>query len=268
MCKFMRFYAILRSQYKGEFAKKSSNITRARDELTKFKNAFLAYARKYRAARTALLRLDPDGEWKKRFQELKNDQLKGPYIWDDQSDLGAMLDQRNRELGGGHYTPAWFWTLNLGADGRRTEPIDQIRVQWAKLMAHAERWEEEECRVPEEMRCTLATFECEQREWLERVGKRADPCRPWLQACLDAYAHRQAALRIARRDQYAADWVPLLQAAGAGKDWIAQYEHLVPAELPKRARARARAGVRAGALAAARALDDAGGCACICARTQ
>jgi hypothetical protein len=228
MCKFMRFYAILRSQYKGEFAKKSSNITRARDELTKYKNIFLGFARRYRESRSALLSLDPEGDWTKRFQELRSDQLKGPYIWDDQSDLEATRLERHRELGGGHYTPPWFWTLNLGPDGRHTEPIDQIRVQWAKLMAHAERWDEELIKVPEEMRCTLAAFETEAKEWMARVDMRTDPQRPWLKDSLNAYAHRQAALRYARRDQFAREWLPLLRAAKAGGDWTTQYDSIVP----------------------------------------
>jgi hypothetical protein len=247
MRKYMQFYAILRSQYKGEFTEKSSNVTRAREELTKYKNQFMGFARKYRKARAGLLLLDPEGElcgdtsWSSCFQELKNNHLKGPYLWDDQTDLVATNKARNREIGGGHYDPAWYWKLNLGGDDERSEPIDQIRVQVVKLWAHADRWDEEELRLPEEMRCTLHTFKTEASEWRARIGKRHNPRRPWLQVALDAYAHRQASLRDLRREQYAREWLPLLNPANAGTEWTHEYQHLVRPVEPKQPRRVRRA---------------------------
>jgi hypothetical protein len=225
--KYLRFYAILRSRYKAEFGKNSKNITRAREELSSYKRKYMSAAKHYRHTRKALLALDPHGEWTPRFRELKPEDIRGPYIHDDDSDLAATLNVRDRELGRGHFISSWIWTVRSEDDD--SEPIEQIQVQWAKLISNAERWDEEIVYVIQEMEWVLASFETEAKQWEARIGARSDPARPWLQASLDAYAYHQAELRIARRDQFAREWLLLLSANQAtGTEWTSKYQHLLP----------------------------------------
>jgi hypothetical protein len=159
--KWRRAYCLVRSFYLGALSVKGviSN-TRKRGEISHAAEKVDSARIRYQRAWDARDRLDHHGDWKLVFRELRREDIRGPNPGDDSADLKAVKrrnDRRDRDQGAGHYEQSWIWlTLNT-AD----EPNDQVRVQWAKMTANAERWEEELRLVPEEMRRTLASFEFE-----------------------------------------------------------------------------------------------------------
>ena len=82
-------------------------------------------------ARDALLRLDPSGEWQSLYLPLTEADNRGPA-------------KEPEEISGsdGQYTPSWIWRSNpttVSPD----EVNEDMHVEWAQCMAHADRWEEE-----------------------------------------------------------------------------------------------------------------------------
>jgi hypothetical protein len=159
--KWRRAYCLVRSFYLGVLAAEGvGSGTRKRGEISHAAEKVDAARMRYQRAWDARNRLDHDGEWKLIFRELRKQDIRGPNPGDDSADLKAVSrrnDRRERDQGVGRYEQSWIWlTLNT-AD----EPNDQVRVQWAKMTANTERWEEEAKLVPEEMRRTLASFEFE-----------------------------------------------------------------------------------------------------------
>jgi hypothetical protein len=222
--KYRRTYSVLRSQYRGEFGGNgSSNVTKARAVLQSFSAKIGRCKATYRSERRALLALVPHGSWQETYRELLDKHVCGPYALDDDADLRATLRTRERLLGGGTKETSWIWTVNLYLD----DTDEQDRVQWSRLCAYADRWEEELILLPEEMRRVLAFCDWEAGWWEAQVDRRQDSA--VLRRALNAYARRQASLRRQRRDLFAKMWLPILTSAGLGIDWSPQYEHLLAA---------------------------------------
>jgi hypothetical protein len=159
--KWRRAYCLVRSFYLGALAVNGvTSATRKRSEISHAAEKVDAARIRYQRAWASRDRLDPNGDWKTTFRELRRDDIRGPNPGDDTEDLRAASrrrDRRERDQGAGRYEQSWIWlTLNTADD-----PNDQLRVQWAKMTANAERWEEEHQLVPEEMRRTLASFQFE-----------------------------------------------------------------------------------------------------------
>ena len=77
--------------------------TRARTIITRFKNKISRCANRYRAARAALIALDPNGSWKSRLRNLETKDIKGPGKDPDEAEGTRAI--------------SWIWTV--GSENRR-----------------------------------------------------------------------------------------------------------------------------------------------------
>jgi hypothetical protein len=169
--KHLRMYGLLRSQYKGELgATGNANTTKARGLIQSFWRKIKRGQSDYTVARNMLLALQPEGSWTERFHPLLGEDLRGPYAGDDNTDLPAVEGERYREHGATRKPSSWIWNARARSSiAGGEEPVEQVRVQWSKLMAYAERWEEERTLTTEEMRRTLAYLEWRSTWWLDQV---------------------------------------------------------------------------------------------------
>jgi hypothetical protein len=156
------------------------------------------------------------------YQKLEQKDIRGPNPQDDITDLAAVGGRgpRPQTLRVGQYIQSWIWrTINA-----EDEPVDQVRVQWAKANANAERWEEEKLLVVEEMRRTLASFEWHVQWWSRQVGSRQGTgVATSLVHALDAYARHQAGIWSNRITVFTQAWSPTLSAAKLGNEWFQRY---------------------------------------------
>jgi hypothetical protein len=70
--------------------------TRARTMINRFRDKINRCANRYRAARAALLKLDPNGDWTARLLELKPSDVRGPGREDDDEDGISAVDVAGR----------------------------------------------------------------------------------------------------------------------------------------------------------------------------
>ncbi|TDL14293.1 hypothetical protein BD410DRAFT_846162 [Rickenella mellea] len=211
---------------------------RVRSTLWQYKKSSIQrYARKYRAARAALHVLDPNGAWVERFKVLNSEDIRGP-----QRDDGNHLDRGLQESEGRRdFTWIWLVPLVAGTDGDDgAEEQDDMRVEWVKSKARAERWDEEVTLVAEEMRCTLAFFEWRARWWEGQVYRRildvgdTTPLQRRsvtldILSGLRAYALKQAAIQRNLARHFATLWVPFLSKHSLLPGVCAEWSSVVPA---------------------------------------
>ncbi|KLO10990.1 hypothetical protein SCHPADRAFT_831771 [Schizopora paradoxa] len=159
-------------------------------------------ADRYRAARAALIIICPNGKWKKRLRVLKEKHVRPPL-----REQGASEGRRKL---------TWIWLmrpalddeLEAGDDGEEDEEEVNLRVEWAKSLARAERWEEEVRLLKVEMSRTLLFLQYKSFWWLERARERTD-VPPEVQSGILAYAHKQAALSHQIAEKFASHWLTL-----------------------------------------------------------
>ncbi len=153
-------------------------------------------ADRYRAARAALLKLDPDGRrggWKDRLKELKPEHVKPPRPADGP--------------GQGTFSLSWIWLSEPNGDDK------SLRVEWAKSLARVERWEEETVLVPVEMRRVLRNLMWKARWW--RTTAAAQAARSLtLQAGYLAYAEKQAHYLEELAAEFSSQWLSLFKEHG------------------------------------------------------
>lgn len=174
-------------------------------------------ARCYRAARSALLALDPNGCWQSRLKDLKDDDIRGPGKDDDRS--------RNSR-----FEPSWIWLVpRIHSDIGDSEEVlnDSLQVEWAKVQARKERWEEEVLLIQEEMRRVVAFHKWKAQWWQSQAYRRTDRDCSIIHGAA-AYAEKQAHLCERLAQSCVFSWLPTLQGNGAAPDWEACYP-LVPA---------------------------------------
>jgi hypothetical protein len=223
--KYRRTYCILAASYRGAFKPGNGPATRPRKDMTQAGQRIDDHRIRYQAAWEAADRLNPGGPWSQVYRWLDRKDIRGPNPGDDLTDLAAVRKARVRDMGVGCYEQSWIW-LTVDAED---EPIDSVRVQWAKMNANATRWEEERIIVTEETRRTLASCEYEAAVWEARVGSRHGTAPHALTEALDSYALRQAAIWRARVVEFARAWLPILAADGLGSEWTGKYSLLVSA---------------------------------------
>lgn len=85
-----------------------------------------------------------------------------------------------------------------------------LRVEWAKSLAHAERWEEEVLLLREEMRRTLVVLD-HQAVWWRKQGTLKQDCESVLASGLRGYAEKQASIRESLAMDFAAMWLVGIQ---------------------------------------------------------
>ncbi|KAJ7738811.1 hypothetical protein B0H16DRAFT_1465657 [Mycena metata] len=185
---------------------------------------------RYRAAWAGLLALRGPGKWQTALQELRPEDVRGinERAMNDEEkednrkarllagltgDGSGDVDEYgesipltvlfNLETGEGTRQSSWLWYSAMGvgevdADGKLHA---DIRVEWSKARARADRWREEVVLVEEEMRRTIEYCRWKARWWEERLELRRDVA-PALAEGLRAYGLEQ----VARERAWAASW--------------------------------------------------------------
>jgi len=211
-------YQVLLLKNKVHISTSQGTMTRAKSVFKNFMLKIDQAASRYRDARIALLRLDPNegiSRWKGDLRELRREDIRGP-------------SHKNNEKSESHQQPSWIWqTSSLKGNTGVSDPEleDVMRVEWCKATAQAERFEEEVELVVEEMRRTLLFFKWKAGRWVElgeaRVGE------PTMDedttAGIRAYAARQAALYCQLVDVFIKDWYGCLELKSLGSDWLSAY---------------------------------------------
>lgn len=118
---------LLRLKSKSLTFKKVNNVgqrdnTRARSVLTQFTSKIGLTAERYRAARSALTVLDPDGAWVEYLKPLSRSDVRGHGEHEEEkapkragsSRRDAMPSQRT-------YKPSWIWTRLQKDEGKEAE---------------------------------------------------------------------------------------------------------------------------------------------------
>ena len=91
--------------------------TRVQAVFDRLQSKIRVAAETYRAARSALLVLEPEGNWSIKLKELRDEDIRGPYRDEEQSE--------------GRYTPSWIWLTpgaNTTSDGDLPEFGEQPKV--------------------------------------------------------------------------------------------------------------------------------------------
>ncbi|OJT14077.1 hypothetical protein TRAPUB_9373 [Trametes pubescens] len=195
--------------------------TRCREVYARFNAKVKRAVERYRAARVAMLVLEPNGDWVHTYQPLLDTDLRGPRR--DQDDFPSE----------GRYDVSWIWlapssTLptarNFATPASAEEFAASMRVEWARTKARAERWEEEEQLLLEEMRRVIAYCGWKANWWREQADRRGGSVSKAIERGLRAYSAKQAAVweGLARRS--ASWWVQYLKTLGPLPDWLAPYE--------------------------------------------
>ena len=169
--------------------------------------------RRYRLAYTALLSLDPKGDWTKEYLELTDKDNRGP---------GKELHEQG--VGNGRFETSWIWRGSVAseaADG--TEVHESIRHEWMMCRARADRWSEESDLLQEEMRRVIVFLEWKSSSWGERAGSRLGSVTADIQHGIDAYARRQASTYHELAVSLANQWLPCLLAWKLDTVWAETY---------------------------------------------
>ncbi|KAI0643898.1 hypothetical protein C8Q79DRAFT_1002434 [Trametes meyenii] len=170
---------------------------------------------RYRAARKALLSLDPNGKWKRQYRELLDSALTGPGVEDDGP-------------GEGDRVVSWIWRVprddTEGGENEANEYNESMRAEWARTKARADRWTEEEDLLLEEMRRVLVSFKCDAEWWDSFATRRAASSLAPPISCdildgIQAYARRQASIRRELANKCARLWLPTLRKLDLHPQW-------------------------------------------------
>lgn len=182
--------------------------TRMQNLLSKQRSKQHRLAERYRAARNALVRLDPVGAcaehgWGARLKVLNDSDIKPPA-----AETGT---------GEGYVQLTWIWLTASGSspDGEHDEGL---RTEWAKSLARAERWEEEVVLIPIEMRRVLRNMLFRAREWRLKA-QTAIPLSMKsvrIQAAYAAYSEKQAFILEELAQDYATLWLSLFEEYDMG----------------------------------------------------
>ncbi|KAJ7446049.1 hypothetical protein FB451DRAFT_1292009 [Mycena latifolia] len=175
-------------------------------------------ADKYRAARTALIRLKGESH-APEFKELLAEHLKVHAAEANDSDaksraklarLGTSSKQaRNEPSSTGKTTFSWIWTVG-GEPGEDESVVhDSVRVEWVKAKARRDRWVEEVSTLREEMKRVLRWIQADWRGRAEeRMGVDAE-----LAGGLRGYARRQMDVHRQIAEAFHKGWSRLVTTA-------------------------------------------------------
>lgn len=97
--------------------------SRSQSVLQRFADKIERHTARYRAAYAAIVSLDPDGEWKERFQPLKPEDVRSPHRDRDEDVPSSKKKARKKNdrsiPSEGKRELSWIWLRN-GASGRPT----------------------------------------------------------------------------------------------------------------------------------------------------
>ncbi len=150
--------------------------TCARNLYARFRKKVDFSAARYRRARAALVRLDPRGSWRTNLLPLLETDVRPMRSTDDTP-------------GEGDFVLTWIW--RRAPQGDLDVPHDSVRVEWAKMKARVERWDEESALLVEEMRRVVTFLRWKCTWWSSRASSRdSDDIR--IRHGASAFAHKQA----------------------------------------------------------------------------
>jgi hypothetical protein len=210
-----------RAQIAGQGRKAN---TRSRSLIDGIQERINKFAQRYRAAYRALLQLDPAGNWKITYLELRECDNRGP---------GKEVEEQG--VGDGAYTTSWIWLSNPRArepsgatdrnEGATEEEFnDAMRVEWATSFARMERWDEEVELLQEEMRRVVAFLEWKSTDWLRKRELRSALVASDIRSGLDAYARKQAAVYHDLAVSFSLLWKPTLVSYNLKHSWISEFQ--------------------------------------------
>ncbi|KLO14505.1 hypothetical protein SCHPADRAFT_826309, partial [Schizopora paradoxa] len=189
--------------------------TRMQSLIARHKRKEGRIAERYRAARKALLSLDPEGSWTARLLELKPEDCR-PAHPEKKSTSKTSKGDYGATTGQGTYVTPWIWLtggLVPPAPGETEAEVrldEGVRSDWARSLARAERWEEEVILVPIEMRRVLRGLTHKAHWWRATVDVAHAPTFPIL-AGYRAYSLKQADVCDRLAQSFASLWIPLLR---------------------------------------------------------
>lgn len=183
--------------------------TRMRTLFNRFSLRTQRCTARYRAARAALLVIEPSGSWHSRLRELRDDDIRGP----GKDDSGSQS----------RFEPSWIWLVprvQSAPDMGDSEIIldDSLQVEWSKCRARKERWEEEVLIIQEEMRRVIM-YQRWRAQWWRDQGKRRTDLDSTTLHGITGYAEKQANLCERLGHSCASHWLPGLQAKGIAPNW-------------------------------------------------
>ena len=197
--------------------------TRSHSVIENIEDRIEKFAQRYRSAYQALLRLDPSGDWRENFLELKGCDNCGP---------GKEIEEEG--LGDGSYAPSWIWlanpqirdlssTMDVDEDAADEDVNEVMRVEWSTSLARTERWGEEVKLLQEEMRRVVAFLEWKSLDWSTREGTRAASVTPDIQSGLNAYARKQTAVYRNLALSFTILWRPVFVSHNLDYSWAAAF---------------------------------------------
>ena len=228
--------------------------THARTLMTQISDKIHLFADRYRAARLALTKLDPDGEWQNVYLPLHTQDIRGPgRNWDDTPEgrrAARLSGIDGPDTSEGRREVSWLWLTASTRSQASSEAgnefevaegklhhacvpmssletfVSGMRVEWAKSHARAQRWSEEMVLVIEEMHRVIQYLDWKASWWRSQGTVRSSTARPDILSGLTAYAERQADLMVNLAKSFASLWHPILAASQLPIDWPTQYtEH-------------------------------------------
>jgi hypothetical protein len=178
-------------------------------------NNIQKHAHVYRSAYAALQVLDPGGTWSHRLRPLHDKDICGP---------GKDPEDPTQK---GRYEPSWIWLVvhHQSAEFEVVEEDfnDSMRVEWAKVMARAARWNEELLIVQEEIRRVLVFFKWKSSWWVDCAARRIVDDDPGLTDGIHAYAYKQAVIQTRMAERCASHWLPVLEQHGITPCWKSDF---------------------------------------------
>ncbi|KAF7367949.1 hypothetical protein MSAN_00860000 [Mycena sanguinolenta] len=193
-------------KFKRQHLSGQGMYTKSRSLLDGIEAGIRVAAGRYRAARAALLTLRGPGDWERVLQVLRKEDVMGMNERlmneeekednkkarvlaglsadgkDDELDIFGELEEPtvlfNLEMGEGTRMLSWIWytTPQRGTDETGDGSLHpDIRVEWMKAHARADRWREELILVEEEMRRVLEFCAWKARWWHEWIEARGGP---------------------------------------------------------------------------------------------
>lgn len=232
-----------------------SMITRTRTITINAGNRITRSFNRYVACRAALLSLDPNGEWTKKYLVLLPEDNRGPSrdIDDDETGEGYRNkpdkvyhtkpgEGQRIQPGEGYRMPSWIWlvspnapvfngsSVSLGPSVGSSMSADQMKLslkefndamrsEWAQIQARAERWEEEYELTKMEMVRTWLFLQSKANEWEGRqVLNRNVPT--GVGQGLVAYAVKQAAISRSLAHKFLFQWLRTVKILDIDHTWF------------------------------------------------
>lgn len=204
--------------------------TKARAAIQTLQDRIEKSVRRYRVARTALLRLDPGGDWENVYLPLNDGDNRGPSK--EQEEVGTS---------DGTYVQSWIWRSSTTAVSR-DEVNEDMRVEWAQCMSRAARWEEEVILLQEEMRRVVEFLGWKSHSWFSKADARAGAVTSAIRAGLSAYAKKQGSIFLNLAIRFSQRWHSTFLSLSLPHTWATRFlnQHgapLINSEFKKRKQA-------------------------------